>query len=107
VPEPILVASIKCSCLHKPALRDRIQQGNPVIFGKGPFTYVKIFRGLVIPIKSCKCDMPWIVLTKNIIWEYNSTAYQGRNEGAQFPGRRITAGSPKSRKMSQALSSIR
>ena len=47
-------------------------QGYSIILGKGPFTNVKIFRGPVTPIKSCKCDMPWIVLTKNITWEYNS-----------------------------------
>ena len=44
-------------------------QGYSVILRKGPVTNVKIFRGPVTPIKSCKCDMSWIFLTKNIIGE--------------------------------------
>ena len=41
-----------------------LDQGYSIISGKGPYTNVKIFRGPVTPIKSCKCDMPWIVITK-------------------------------------------
>ena len=49
-----------------------IDQGYSIILRKGPVTNVKIFRSPVTPIKSCKCDMPWIFLTKNVIWEFNT-----------------------------------
>ena len=79
-------------------------QGYSIILGKGPFTTVKIFRGPVTAIKSCKCDMPWIVLTKNITWEYNSRLLhiRGITRGAipQAPNHCWFA------EMSQALPSI-
>jgi len=48
-------------------LNDSLGQGYSIILRKGPVTNVKIFRGPVTPIKSCKCDMSWIFLTKNVI----------------------------------------
>jgi len=33
---------------------------------------MSIFRGPVTPIKSCKRDMSWIFLTKNVIWEFST-----------------------------------
>ena len=97
-----LIANIKETA--KNVFGYALGQGYSIISGMGLFTNVKSFRGTVTPIKSSKCDFPWIVLTKNITWEYNSTAYH--NERAQFPGRQITAGAQKSPKMSQELSSI-
>jgi len=47
---------------HRPGLLDYLR--------KGPVTNVKIFRGPVTPIKSCKCNMSWIFLTKNVTWKF-------------------------------------
>ena len=46
---------------------ETLYQGYSIILRKGPVTNVKIFRGPVTPTKSCKCDMSWIFLTKNVI----------------------------------------
>jgi len=46
---------------------NRVVQRYSIILRKGPVTNVKIFWGPVSSIKSCKCDMPWIFLTKNVI----------------------------------------
>jgi len=43
-----------------------LEQGYSIILGKGPVTNIKIFRSPVTSIKSWKCDMSWIFLTKNI-----------------------------------------
>jgi len=46
---------------------EMLGQGYSIILRKGPVTNVKIFRGPVTPIKSCKCEMFLIFLTKNVI----------------------------------------
>jgi len=49
-----------------------INQGYSIVLRKGSVTNVKIFRGPVTHIKSCKCDMSWIFLTKNLIREFTT-----------------------------------
>ena len=51
---------------------ETLDRGYSIILRKGSVTNVKIFRGRVTPIKSCKYDMSWIFLTKNVIWEFNT-----------------------------------
>jgi len=43
---------------------ERLGQGYSIILRKGPVTNVEIFRGPATPMKSCKCDISWIFLTK-------------------------------------------
>jgi len=39
-------------------------QGYSIILRTGPVGNVKLFGGLVTPIKSCKCEIFWIFLTR-------------------------------------------
>ena len=70
-PETDIVASSdSVSHLIYPGPDISIGQGYSIILRKGPVTNVKVFRGPVTPIKSWRCDMAWIFLTKNVIWEF-------------------------------------
>jgi len=58
------------------------EQGYSIILRKSPVKNVKTFRGPVTPIKSCKCDMSSIFLTKkNIMWEFNTVISRHTKSG--------------------------
>ena len=57
-----LTCALPWAHIHNIITIDTIVQGYSIILRKGPVTNVKIFRGSVTPIKSCKCDMPWIFM---------------------------------------------
>jgi len=60
---------VLASVVQGEAVNCNISQGYSIILRKGPYNNIKIFRGPLAPMKLCKCDMSWIILTK--IQRYN------------------------------------